>query len=107
MIAYAATVEISDEMSFYIVDLIHASRTDPTVSTGGSPRASIAVLKSARALAAVDGRQQVLPDDVRAVLGPVLAHRLQLQPEALLRGETVEQAMERVIAAVKPPLLST
>jgi MoxR-like ATPase len=106
MIAYGATVDVSPEVGRYIVDLVHASRQDPSVAMGGSPRASIALLRAARALAASDGREHVYPDDVRAVLGPVLAHRIILNPEALLRGDSTAAVLERMTNAVKPPLSS-
>ena len=104
MIDYAATVEISPEVGYYIVDLVHASREDQAVAMGGSPRASIALLKAARVLAASDGREHVYPDDVRAVLKPVMAHRVILNPDAILRGDSIDAVIDRVIGAVKPPL---
>jgi MoxR-like ATPase len=104
MIKYASTVDVSPEVGYYIVDLVHATRQDPAVSIGGSPRASIALLKAARVLAASDAREYVYPDDVRAVLQPVLAHRIVLNPDALLRGENVAAVIDRVTAQVKPPV---
>ena len=61
------------------------------------------MLRASRALAASDGRTDVYPDDVRAVLLPIMAHRVFLNPDAILRGETVEAVMERVVSRVKPP----
>jgi MoxR-like ATPase len=104
MIRYAATVEVSPEVGYYIVDLVHATRSDPAIAAGGSPRASIALLKAARVLAASDGRSHVYPDDVRAVLNPVLGHRIILNPDAILRGDGVEAVLERVTSRVKPPV---
>ncbi|HVF75857.1 MAG TPA: MoxR family ATPase [Acidimicrobiales bacterium] len=104
MINYAATLSVAPEVGYYIVDLVQASRTDPAVAMGGSPRASISLLRAARVLAASDGRDDVYPDDVRTVLRPVMAHRLVLHPDAMLRGDTVEAALERITGAVKPPL---
>jgi MoxR-like ATPase len=104
MIDYATTVEISPEVGYYIVDLVQASRTDPAVAMGGSPRASIALLRASRVLAASDGREHVYPDDVRAVLRPVMAHRVILNPDAILRGDTVDAVLERITGAVKPPV---
>ncbi|MEA3075609.1 MAG: MoxR-like ATPase [Actinomycetota bacterium] len=104
MIAYTTTVNVAPEVGYYIVDLVHASRQDPAIAMGGSPRASIALLRAARVLAASDGREHVYPDDVRAVLGPVMAHRLILNPEAILRGESIDAVIERMTSAVKPPL---
>ena len=104
MIDYATTVEISPEVGYYIVDLVQASRKDPAIAMGGSPRASIALLRSSRVLAASDGREHVYPDDVRAVLSPVMAHRIILNPDSILRGDSVGAVVERITAAVKPPL---
>jgi MoxR-like ATPase len=104
MIEYAATVQISDEVGYYIVDLVHASRDDPAVAMGGSPRASIALMRAARALAAADGREHVYPDDVRTLLVPVMAHRVILNPDAILRGETIQGVIDRLVSRVKPPM---
>lgn len=103
MIAYAATVKVAPEVGYYIVDLVAASRQDPALSLGASPRASINLTKAARALAASDGRDNVYPDDVRAVLKPIFSHRIILNPDAILRGETIDAAIERVVTKVKPP----
>jgi MoxR-like ATPase len=104
MIAYAATVEVGPPVGRYIIDLVHATRDDPSVALGASPRASIALMRAARALAASDGRREVYPDDVRTVLGPIIAHRVILNPDAMLRGESVEAVMDRLTNTVKPPL---
>jgi MoxR-like ATPase len=104
MIRFATTIEVTDEVGMYIVDLVSASRTDPAVAMGGSPRASITLMKAASVIAAADGRHHVYPDDVRSVLQPVLAHRLALNPEYVLRGETVEAVLERLVNGVKPPV---
>jgi MoxR-like ATPase len=103
MIAYATTVNLSPDVAFYIVDLVHATRDDPALSLGASPRASIALLRASRALAASDGRNDVYPDDVREVLLPIMAHRVFLNPDAVLRGESVEAVIDRVVTRVKPP----
>jgi MoxR-like ATPase len=70
---------------------------------GASTRASLALLRAARALAASQGREDIVPDDVKALITPVLAHRLILSPEAVLRGETVEDVIARITARVKVP----
>ncbi|MHB8510309.1 MAG: hypothetical protein ACYDGR_16960, partial [Candidatus Dormibacteria bacterium] len=59
-----------------------------------------------RVLAASDGREHVYPDDVRAVLAPVMRHRLVLNPDAILRGETVDAVLERMVGKIKPPMTS-
>jgi MoxR-like ATPase len=106
MIEYATTIDVAPEVGYYIVDLVQASRAEPAVAMGGSPRASIALLRASRVLAASDGRQHVYPDDVRAVLPSVMAHRVVLHPEAILRGDSISAVMERITSAVKPPLSS-
>jgi MoxR-like ATPase len=103
MIAYATTVNLAPEVAYYIIDLIQATRDDPALSLGASPRASIALLRASRALAASDGRTDVYPDDVRTVLKPILAHRIILNPDAVLRGETTDAVIERIVTRVKPP----
>ncbi len=104
MIKYATTVNVAPEVGMYIVDLVHATRADASAAAGGSPRASIALLKASRVLAASDGREHVYPDDVRAVLGPVLGHRVIMNPDAMLRGDTIGALLERVTAQVKTPM---
>jgi MoxR-like ATPase len=105
MIRYAATaVTASPEVCEYIVGLVNATRRDPALALGASPRASIAILKSARVLAASDGRTDVFPDDVRAVMNPVLAHRVVMHADFVLRGETVHSVLERIDTSVKAPL---
>lgn len=106
MIAYAQeSIECSEAVQFYIVDLCQATREEPGLAMGASPRAPINMLRAARVLAASDGRGHVYPDDVRTILYPVLAHRLIPSPDAILRGETVENVIERVVGRVKAPLM--
>jgi MoxR-like ATPase len=104
LIDYAVSIDVSPEGGYYIVDLVQASRQDPACALGGSPRASINLLRASRVLAASDGREHVYPDDVRAVLRPIMAHRVILNPESILRGETVDAVLERVTGTVKPPV---
>ena len=107
MIAYATSVHVAPEVGMYIVDLVHATRSDPACAAGGSPRASIALLRAGRVLAASDRREHVYPDDILTVLKPVLGHRLILHPDAILRGESVDAVIERITAAVKPPVAAS
>ncbi|HEX9712671.1 MAG TPA: MoxR family ATPase [Actinomycetota bacterium] len=106
MITYAQeSVQASDAVGYYIVDLAQTTREEPGLTLGASPRAPINLLRAARVLAASDGRTHVYPDDVRHILMPVMAHRLMLAPDAVLRGETVEAILERVVGRVKAPLM--
>jgi len=104
MIELAAQVEITEPVETYILEIVQATRNDAALLMAASPRASIALAKASKALAAADGREQVYPEDVRALLNPVLNHRILLTPDALLRGETVDDVLERAISRIKPPM---
>jgi MoxR-like ATPase len=104
MINYATTIEVADDVAYYVVDLVQASRGDANIAMGGSPRATINLLKASRVVAASDGRTHVYPDDVRAVLPFIMAHRIVLNPDAILRGEDVSNVLDRVTNQVKPPV---
>ena len=99
-----ANVEMTDQVETYILEIVQATRQDPALLMAASPRASIAMGRASRALAAADGRRQVYPEDVKALLQPILAHRLLLTPDAQLRGETVDDVLERIISKARPPL---
>jgi MoxR-like ATPase len=103
MVAWATEVTVSEAVKYYIVDLCQATRNEPALQMGASSRASQALMHSARVLAAAQGRDDVLPDDVKRLVGPVLHHRLLLTPDAMLREETVEGVLERITARVKVP----
>jgi MoxR-like ATPase len=104
MIELAAQVEITEPIETYILEIVQATRNDAALLMAASPRASIALAKASKALAAADGREQVYPEDVRALLNPILNHRILLTPDALLRGETVDDVLERAISRIKPPI---
>jgi MoxR-like ATPase len=93
-------VHVSPAIEGYIVDLVTATRTSPRLAVGASPRGTLAVLKLARAKAALTGRDFVVPEDVKSVAAPALAHRLTLRPELWVqrvRGEdVVAEALETV-----------
>ena len=102
--AHATTVKVPEAVSNYIIDIVQATRSDPALMMGGSPRATLALIRGCRVRAASQGRDDVYPDDVRALLVPVLAHRMILTPDAQLRDETVGKVVERILARVKVPL---
>jgi MoxR-like ATPase len=104
LIEWARGVTVSEPVMMYIIDLCQATRSDPSLLIGASTRASLALMRAARVVAASHGREDVYPDDVRAVLAPVFAHRLILTPDAQLRDETVGKVIERIAGRVKPPL---
>jgi MoxR-like ATPase len=104
LIEWARGVTVSEPVMMYIIDLCQATRSDPSLLIGASTRASLALMRAARVVAASVGREDVYPDNVRLVLGPVFAHRLVLTPDAQLRDESVDKVIERIVGRVKPPL---
>ena len=99
-------VQVSSAVKQYIIDICQATRSDPSLQLPASPRASLALLYASRVVAASQGREDVLPDDVQAVLQPVLAHRIALTPDAELRDDSIEKVIERITTRIKPPLIS-
>lgn len=93
-------VHVDDTVRDYIVRLVHATREHPDLALGGSPRGSLALFKTAQALAALRGRDYVLPDDVKPLVRPALAHRLIVRPESALRGRTADQVVDDLLTRV-------
>jgi MoxR-like ATPase len=104
MIDFAGDVEITEPVQTYILEITQATRKDPALLLGAGPRASIALLKASKVAAAADGRARVYPEDVKALLRPVLAHRMMMTPDAVLRGEAIDDVLDRVVGQIKPPL---
>jgi MoxR-like ATPase len=88
----------------YIVSLAEATRGHPDVYLGASPRASIMLLRASRAAAAAAGRDYVIPDDVKELVVPVLAHRLILSPDASMAGRTPRTVLAELASAVPVPV---
>jgi MoxR-like ATPase len=99
----AETVHVSESVGRYIVALSAATRENPNVQVGASPRGTLAVMKLARVRALLDGREFVLPDDVKAVAAPALAHRLVLRPELWVQNVEPEEIVGQCLAAVPVP----
>jgi MoxR-like ATPase len=104
MMEWATGVSVSPTMEAYIVDLCQETRTDSSLMIGASTRAALALMRAGRVLAASQGREDVIPDDIKALVKPVLGHRLILTPDAGLRQETIDNVIERIIARVKIPV---
>jgi MoxR-like ATPase len=96
-------VFVSEPLERYIVALVQATRTDARVTLGASPRGSLALLKLARAEAAIRGRDFVLPDDVKAMAVAALAHRLVLKPELWISRTTPVHVVEALLREVPAP----
>jgi MoxR-like ATPase len=99
-------IHVDAKIRRYIVQIVQNTRENEDVALGGSPRASLALFRTAQALAAVTGRDFVRPDDVKQMAGPVLTHRLILRPESRLRKQTAEGVVSEVVADVPVPMLS-
>ncbi len=97
------TIMLAEPMIDYIVDIVRATRTDPTLIAGASPRAANMLASAVRALAAMEGRDYVIPDDVKRIAVPALAHRLVLSPAAEIEGSTRESAIQRILSQVPAP----
>jgi MoxR-like ATPase len=96
-------VNVSNEIKSYLISIVRATREDKDVLSGVSTRASVALFKGSRALAFLEGRDFVLPDDVKKLAMPVLAHRVHVKPEAEMDDVTAKIVVERVLNAVPVP----
>jgi MoxR-like ATPase len=103
LIKMAREVHVAPSLKRYIVELTETTRDHPEVHLGASPRASLYLLKSSRAVAASRGRDYVVPDDISDLILPVLAHRILLSPEAQMRGTSAEDVLSGLLGRVAVP----
>jgi MoxR-like ATPase len=96
-------VIVEEKIIKYIADIITKTRNHPHLYLGGSPRASIATLNAAKAMAAINGRDFVIPEDVKRALVPVLNHRVILTPEREMEGMTTESVVNMIVSSVEIP----
>jgi MoxR-like ATPase len=101
--AEIAQVRVEPALYQYIVAVIRRTRDWPALSLGASPRAAIGLFFVARALAGMEGRDFLIPDDIKAAAPAVLRHRLMLKPEADLEGLTADSVIAEILAAVEVP----
>lgn len=99
-----AHVAVSDVVRQYLVALVRATRTSDDLELGASPRGSLALYRASQAYAALNGRPFVLPDDVKRLAVPTLAHRLVLQPEARLRSRSTATIVQHIVERVPVPV---
>jgi MoxR-like ATPase len=104
MIELARRIHVSPSVRRYIVDIVEASRNHPDVYLGASPRASIMLLRASRALAASSERDYVIPDDVKALISPVLSHRVIVTADAVMGGRTSDSVLAELLAEVAVPV---
>ncbi len=103
LIAAVGRLHVSENVRRYVVDLVEGTRRSPALRLGASPRAGLQLLRASRAAAALAGRDMVLPDDVKELAGPVLAHRLLMAPESVGSGRTAEHVVAELVATLPVP----
>ena len=107
MTEQARQVHVAPAVRRYIVDVVEATRRHPDVYLGASPRASIMLLRAARAVAATEERDYVIPDDVKALVTPVLAHRVIVTADAVMGGRTQYAVLDELVSEVPVPVGGT
>ncbi len=99
-------VHVAESMRRYILNLIQSTRNHPALTLGASPRGTLALFRTAQAYAALHGRDFVIPDDVKRVAVPCLAHRMIANPEIAFSGETTAGIMQKLLKEIEVPLVS-
>lgn len=99
------SIHVEPDLERYIVALIAETRRDTRISVGASPRGSLALLKLARARAALEGRSYVLPDDVKAFAKPILIHRLILEPDLWMKRHAVDEIIDSIVGSIPVPVI--
>jgi MoxR-like ATPase len=97
-------IHVSPAVREYITSLVRATRTNPLLRLGSSPRGSLGLMRSAQALSALRGRDYVLPDDIKVLALPVLAHRIILREEERLRAASPEDIVQQIIGQIPVPV---
>jgi len=100
-------VHVDDRIRTYVVDIVRATRENNQLAMGASPRGSIFLLRAAQAYAAIHGHEYVRPDDVKAVAGAVLSHRVIARADVRARGSNVEDIIDRILDSVAAPIPTT
>ena len=103
LIAAVREVHVADQVRQYIIDIVTATRTASSLRLGASPRAALHLLRASRAYAAFEDRNFVIPDDVQALAGPVLAHRLLPTAEAVVGRDLPEQVLAKIVERLPLP----
>ena len=102
-VASVANVKVKEDIAGYIVDIVRATRETPALETGASPRAAAAIAAASRARAALDGRDFVIPDDVKTLARPALRHRVILSPAAEIEGRSTDETLAALIDQTPAP----
>mgnify|MGYP001590239595 CR=1 FL=1 len=99
------TVHVDPAILSYIIEIVQRTREDHRVVNGASPRASQALFKSGRAAAAIDGRDYVIPDDIKGISLQIISHRINMKPEAKIRGITGMHIVRKILSEVPVPVI--
>jgi MoxR-like ATPase len=103
LIGGVRAVHVSDAVKGYAVDLAAATRRAPEIRLGASPRAALQLVRAAKAWAALEGREYVIPDDLQLLLAPVVSHRLLITAEAHVAGHTPAELLNKVASSTPIP----
>jgi MoxR-like ATPase len=98
-------VHVAADVRHYVVQVTRATREHPSVDLGVSPRGTLALFKAGQALAALRGRDYVIPSDVQHLCPPVLTHRVHISPQIRLRGRAPAQVIAEIVGAVPVPVV--
>jgi MoxR-like ATPase len=104
LIDLARGVHVAEPIRRYVVELAEATRSHPDLYLGASPRASLMLVRAARAMAAAEGRDYVVPDDVKSLVVPVLAHRLIVSADAVMAGNSAVSVLEEILDELPVPV---
>ena len=96
-------VDIKDELLDYIAEIVHLTRNHTDLFLGASPRASLAMMKAAKATAAINNRDFVIPEDIKSVAFPILNHRIALTPEREMEGYTAQDVITSIVQQIEVP----
>jgi MoxR-like ATPase len=97
-------VHVVENMRRYILNLVHATRIDTDLVLGSSPRGSLALYRTSQAYAAMHGRDYVIPDDIKYIAVACLAHRMVMNPENILSGETTTDVVQEMLKQTEVPM---
>ncbi|BAJ63992.1 AAA family ATPase [Anaerolinea thermophila] len=106
MIEARQRIHVESSIRDYMVKIARATREDADILLGASPRATLALYQASQALAGIRGRNYVIPDDVKCIIAPVLAHRLVISPQAQLRGRNAQDLIHEIVARIPVPVES-
>lgn len=99
------TVHVDPAILSYIVEIVQRTREDHRVVNGASPRASQSLFKTGRAAAAIAGRNYVIPDDIKGIALQIISHRINMKPEAKIRGITGMHIVRKILSEVPVPVI--